>query len=213
VIITSPTSVVHTRTWYANKIGWVYDPTFDFTADEAGRWTVDVLVEHDRPYIGNGAIPTTHNTGTVLGTNGRYEFYVVEPNSPPLMLISPHPGFIPLPSGTIDPIPIRGVAPAGSTAVHYTVHDKGVVMGQGSLTPDGNGLFTFSYDPVTLHGDFSMLSLTAHEGQRLGLADEVSINLLAVGSQPRANTITLIGEEVFVGSLPRGTYLPLVLRR
>ena len=58
-----------------------------------------------------------------------------------------------------------------------------------------------------------MLSLTAHEGQRLGLADEVTINLLAVGSQPRANTITLIGEEIFVGSLPRGNYLPLVLRR
>ena len=82
-----------------------------------------------------------------------------------------------------------------------------------SLISDANGFFIFSYDPIALHEDFSMLSLTAHEGRRVGLADEVSINLLAVGSQPSANTITLIGEEIFVGSIPRGTYLPLVLRR
>jgi hypothetical protein len=213
VTFTSPTGVIRSRNWHANKIGWLYDPTFDFTADEAGRWTVDVIVVHDRPYIGNGVTPSSHNTGTVLGTDGQYEFYVVEPNSPPLMLISPHPGFIPLPSGTIDPIAIRGVAPAGSTTVHYTIHDKGIVMGQGSLIPDANGFFTFNYDPVTMHNNFSMLSLTAHEGRRLGLADEVTINLLAVDLQPRANTVTLIGEEVYVGSLPRGTYLPLVIRR
>jgi hypothetical protein len=213
VTITSPTGVVHTRTWHANKIGWLYDPTFDFTANESGRWTVDVFVEHDRPYVGNGVTPTSHNTGTVLGTNGRYEFYVVEPNSLPLMIFSPHPGFIPFPTSTIDPIAIHGVAPPGSSAVHYTIHDKGIVMGQGSLIPDSNGFFTFNYDPVALHNDFSMLSLTAHEGRRLGLADEVTINILAVGSQPQANIITLIGEEVFVGSQPQWTFLPLANRR
>jgi hypothetical protein len=174
---------------------------------------VDVFVEHDRPYVGNGVTPTSHNTGTVLGTNGRYEFYVVEPNSLPLMIFSPHPGFIPFPTSTIDPIAIHGVAPPGSSAVHYTIHDKGIVMGQGSLIPDSNGFFTFNYDPVALHNDFSMLSLTAHEGRRLGLADEVTINILAVGSQPQANIITLIGEEVFVCSQPRRTFLPLANRR
>jgi hypothetical protein len=212
VTITSPTGVPHSRIWQANKIGWLYDPTFDFTASEAGRWTVDVSVEHDQP-LAYAAAPTSHNTGTVLGTNGRYEFYVVEPDLAPLTLVSPQPGFIPLPTGNIDPIVIQGVAPAGSTAVHYTIHDKGVVMGKGSLTPHANGLFTFSYDPEALHEDFSMLSLTAHEGRRLGLADEVSINLLAVGSQPRANSVTLIGEEIFVGTPPLVTYLPTLLRR
>lgn len=213
VTITSPTGVIRSKAWYANKIGWIYDPTFDFTANEAGRWTVDVSVMHDRPYIGNGVIPLSHNTGTVLGTNGQYEFYVVKTNSPPLMVVSPNPGFIPFPSSTIDPITIHGAAPLGSTAVYYTIHDKGIVMDQGSLIPDPNGFFSLSYDPVALHEVFPMLSLTAHEGRRLGLADEVSINLIAIGSQPRANTITLIGEEVFVGSIPQGTYLPLVIRR
>jgi hypothetical protein len=213
VTITSPLGVVRSQTWHANKIGWIYDPSFDFIADETGRWIVDVSVEHDRPYIGNGVIPSSHNTGTVLGTNGQYEFYVTGHASDPLTIFTPHPGYIPIPSGLINPIVIKGVAPVGTTKVHYTIHDKGIVMGQGSLTPNSNGLFTFPYDPEALHTKFSMLSLTAHEGHRKGLADEVSITLLAVGGQPRVNTITLIGEEVFVGRVPLGIYLPVLLNR
>jgi hypothetical protein len=82
VTITSPSGAVqHAHTWHANKIGWLYDPSFDFVANEIGRWTVDVQVVHDRPYVGNGMTPASHNTGTVLGTNGRYEFYVVSAGS------------------------------------------------------------------------------------------------------------------------------------
>lgn len=213
VTITSPTGVTRNKTWQANKIGWLYDPTFDFEADEVGRWTVDVFVEHDRPYIGNGVTPTSNNTGSVLGTNGQFEFYVVQPDSDPLTVFSPFPGFIPIPSHTIEPITIRGFAPAGTTKVHYTIHDKGIVMGQGSLTPNSLGFFSFNYDPEALHNQFSMLSLTAHEGLRKGLADEVSINLLAEGGQSRANTVTLIGEEIFVGSVPIGTYLPVIMSK
>jgi hypothetical protein len=62
-----------------------------------------------------------------------------------------------------------------------------------------------------------MLSLTAHEGRWEGLADEVAINLLAVRGEERwANTVTLIGEEVFVGgggwAGENEVYLPTVLR-
>ncbi len=35
-----------------------------------------------------------------------------------------------------------------------------------------------------------------------GLADEVTISLLLEGRAPRAVTITLIGEEVFIGPVP-----------
>ena len=50
-----------------------------------------------------------------------------------------------------------------------------------------------------------------------GLADEVAINLLAERREERwANTVTLIGEEVFVGgggwAGEVGVYLPTVLR-
>ena len=214
VTITSPSNVQHAAVLRANKIGWVYDPGFDFPAEEPGRWTVDVLVLHDRPYVGNGVIPLTHNTGTVMGTTGRYEFYVVEPGSPRLSVSSPQPGFVTWPRGEIEPIHIRGTAPAGTTTVHYTIHDKGVVMGQGTVAPDASGVFTVTYDAKALHESFSMLSLTAHEGRWEGLADEVAINLLAVGgAEPRGNTVTLIGEEVFIGNdWTSWVYLPVVLK-
>jgi hypothetical protein len=199
VTITSPSGKTYSRSWHANKIGWLYDPTFDFHAQEVGRWTVEVLVEHDRPYIGNGVIPQSHNRGTVMGTSGMYEFYVIEPDSPELGILSPMSGFITWPESGIEPITIRGISPPGTTAVHYTIHDKGVVMGQGTLTPDALGRFTLVYDAGALHEIFSMLSLTAHEGRREGLSDEVSIHFLAVGGeQVQATAVTLIGEEVFV---------------
>jgi hypothetical protein len=216
VTITSPSNMQHTASFRANKIGWVYDPGFDLVASEPGRWTVEVSVLHDRPYIGNGVIPQSHNTGTVLGTTGQFEFYVVEPGSPEMNVSAPQPGYIVWPLAEIEPILIEGYAPPGTTNVHYTFHDKGVVMAQGSVRPDASRAFALSYDARALHDDFPMLSLTAREGRWEGLADEVAINLLAVGTRaPRAATVTLIGEEVFVSSgerEPYFTHLPLVLR-
>jgi hypothetical protein len=216
VTITSPTGAVHSRQWHANKIGWLYDPSFDFVATEPGRWTVDVAVLHDRPYVGNGVVPTSHNTGTVLGTSGRYEFYVVEHGLPRLAITNPHPGFIHWPNGQIEPIILHGVADAGTSAVYFTIHDKGVVMGQGVLTPNPSGAFDLIYDAELLNQTFSMVSLTAQEGKWEGLADEVAINFLAMTpSGPRAATVTLIGEEVFVrpGEIPGApVFLPLVRR-
>jgi hypothetical protein len=221
VTITSPSaSAIYTGTWHANKIGWLYDPGFDFVVEEPGRWTVDVQVLHDGVYEPTGLYPNSDpyfsqfNRGTVLGTSGRYAFYVVEEGSPRLTMTSPRPGFITWPEGRVEPIHIRGLAPAGTTTVHYTVHDKGVVMDEGSVTPASSGTFTITYDARALNQDFPMLSLTAHEGLWEGLSDEVAINMLATGpGKPRANTVTLIGEEIFVeNDLTETVYLPLILR-
>ncbi|MCK4901029.1 MAG: hypothetical protein KAS38_19770, partial [Anaerolineales bacterium] len=174
----------------------------------------DVYVEHDRE-LAYAPAPTTHNTGTVLGTQGQYEFYVVEPDSPRLFIQSPQPGFIQWPEGQVEPIPIHGIAPLGTENVHFTIHDKGIVMGQGVVTPTITGNFTIVYDAKALHEDFSMLSLTAHEGLWEGLSDEVSINLHAIGDGgARANTLTLIGEEVFVRQDVwfNQVYLPLLVK-
>ena len=87
VVITSPSGKEYSRELLASKIGWVYDPSFDFAAKEPGLWTVDVLVVHDQPYTGNGVTPKSHNTGSVLGTKGKYNFYVVDPDSPRIRLL------------------------------------------------------------------------------------------------------------------------------
>jgi len=217
VTITSPGGSTYSRSWHANKIGWLYDPSFDFPANEAGRWTVDVFVEHDRPYLPTGGTPTSHNTGTVLGTNGQYEFYVVEPGSPELYLSAPLPGFLTWTENSIEPVVFRGRAPFGTQTIYYTIYDKGVVMGQGQTTPALDGAFALSYDAESLHEDFPMLSLTAREGFWEGLADEVFISFLAVGNGlPRAASATLIGEEVFLHtgiSEPYGVlFMPLIAK-
>jgi len=217
VTITSPGGTTFSRSWHANKIGWLYDPAFDFPANEPGRWTVDVFVEHDRPYLPNGVTPQSHNNGTVLGTSGQYEFYVVEPEAPALHLSDPQPGYLTWSDNNIEPVAIHGRAPFGTENVYYTIYDKGVVMGQGLITPTADGAFTLSYDANALHEDFSMLSLTAREGIWEGLADEVTISFLAVGSgMPRAAQVILIGEQVFVESdasqAGSKVYIPMVRR-
>jgi hypothetical protein len=219
VTVTSPGGTTRSDSFRANKIGWVYDPTFDFKVNETGRWTVDVQVVHDQDHLPSGTPKEViqssgHNEGTVLGTQGSYSFYVVEPSSRRLFITSPKPGFIIWPEGRIEPIVIRGAAPLGTTTVFYTIHDKGVVMGQGSVTPDAAGIFEVVYDPVALNKDFSFLSLTSHEGLWQGLADEVAINFLATGGgQAAANTVTLIGEEVFLGNEVNSISLPAVLKQ
>ena len=85
--------------------------------------------------------------------------------------------------------------------------------GQGIVFPDASRTFTVTYDANALNVIFPFVSLTAHEGRWEGLADEVEINLLAVGDHtPWANTVTLIGEEVFLGNKVETLYLPLVRR-
>ena len=218
-IITSPSNVQHTCTGNANKIGWFYKHTCDFVANEPGRWTVDVYVDYFKIYAPTGALISSYNTGTVLGTEGLYEFYVVQPGSKSLAIISPRPGFLPWVDGRarsnnrIQPVQIQGLAPVGTTKVYYTVYDKGVVMGQGELVPSPSGLFNYTYDTKALNATFPMISLTAHEGIWEGLSDEVSIHFLAAGlDSPRAAAVTLIGEEVFIDNPLRFIYLPAVLR-
>ncbi|MBN2549403.1 MAG: carboxypeptidase regulatory-like domain-containing protein [Anaerolineales bacterium] len=213
VDIVSPSNVHHNGQWHANKIGWIYDPEFEFAAYEIGRWTVNVSVLHDRPYLPTGLTPLSHNTGTVLGTSGSYEFYVVEPGAQPLFFFTPRPGVIRWPTGLVELVAISGLAPQGATSVRYTIHDKGVVMGQGVLTPDANGVFTLVYDAKALNTIFPFVSLTAHEGNWEGLADEVKISFLALGpGLAHAGAVTLIGEEVFVTNGVNWAYAPVVKR-
>ncbi|MBN1538405.1 MAG: hypothetical protein JW908_16840 [Anaerolineales bacterium] len=219
VTITSPDATQHSCEGDANKIGWFYKHTCDFIADEPGRWLVDVQVEFAKEYVPTGQNIKNYNQGTVLGTNGQYEFYVVPSDANRLEIVSPKPGFLPWVDGRaqstnrIQPVVIQGIAPAGTTSIHYTIYDKGMVMGQGEISPESSGLFSYTYDAQTLQSTFPMLSLWAHEGLWEGLADEVSIHFLATGTDfIRAASVTLIGEEVFVDTPENIIYLPVVIR-
>jgi hypothetical protein len=218
VTVTSPSDAVRTIDGHADKVGWFYDPSADFAVDEPGVWTVGVRVVHDRVYQPGGLVPISHNTGTVLGADeGRYAFYVVEHGAPRLSITSPSPGFLTWPNG-LEAVEIEGTVPAGlsTPVVSYTIAMPGFILEQGTVAPDG-GRFTVAYDPVALRSDFPNIDLTAPEEWRDGLSDEVLITLfLADGDGGyRANTVTLFGEEVFVGrdkSMGLRVYLPVVLK-
>jgi hypothetical protein len=88
------------------------------------------------------------------------------------------------------------------------------------VTPT-HGVYAVVFDPVSLHDNFPNLDLVGRDEHSPGLADTFAIGLLLHGERGgetvyRANTVTIQGEQVFVGDapldLPYGVYLPLILR-
>jgi hypothetical protein len=213
----------------ANKVGYFYDRDDDFTVTEPGLWSVDVRVWHDGQCSGGSTIPP-YPSGDVLGSDaGRYWFYVVPQHSPRLEVDSPVPGFLSHASA-VAPITVTGPVPAGLTdvTVDYTISMPGYILEQGQVAPSG-GTYQITFDPVALQADFPNLDLQGRDGFGPGLADTFSISLLlrgrgqgldaATGSESTvylANTLTIQGDQVFVGhaltELAHDLYLPLALR-
>jgi hypothetical protein len=222
--VTSPTGVVREIiTGQANKVGWFYNPQSNFPLDQPGPWTVHVQVGQHGPIPSSGA-PTGLNTGGVLGSvDGTYHFYVVEPGSPRLPVLSPQPGFLTWPADpvTLTTVPIQGLTPSDLTdvVVSYTIRIPGFILEQGGFVPSG-GDFTITYDPVTLSQDFHNLDLTGPGSSQPGLSDPVLITFLLTGYDGpqqvhRAGTVYIDGEEVhtLAITLDNSVYLPLILRQ
>jgi hypothetical protein len=159
-------------------------------------------------------------SGDLLGSEqGRYWFYVVPPTAPRLPVSSPWPGFLSF-EGEVTPIVISGTLPDGldTVTVDYTISMPGYILEHGQAAIH-DGQWVISFDPVALHQNFPNLDLMGRDSWGPGLADTFSIGLLLSGTrdgQPvhQANTVTVQGEQVFVGGEARGefleTYLPLV---
>ena len=113
--------------------------------------------------------------------------------------------------------------PAGlsGATVDCTISMPGYILAHGQVTPSGN-TYQIVFDPATLHQDFPNLDLIGRDTWRAGLADTFAIGLLLRGQSGSstvycANTITIQGEQVFIGSapeteLPFKVYLPLILK-
>jgi hypothetical protein len=221
VTVTAPSGTQYLGGGQANHVGYFYDPDDDFVVNEPGLWSVDVHVWHDGQCSGGATIPP-YPSGDVLGSeDGRYWFYVVPGSSPPLDVSSPSPGFLSF-NNEVTPISIAGSVPAGlsGATVDYTISMPGYILQHGQVTPSEN-TYQITFDPATLHQDFPNLDLIGRDEWRAGLADTFAIGLLLRGQSGsstvyRANTITIQGEQVFVGNalpgLSNTTYLPLILK-
>jgi hypothetical protein len=227
VTVTAPGGAQRVVAGQANAVGYFYDPQDDFAVDEPGRWSVDVRVWHDGQCSGGSTVPP-YPSGDVLGSQrgpwsgGRYWFYVVSGDSPRLDVSAPAPGFLSF-DHVVTPIHITGTVPAGlsGVTVDYTIAMPGYILEQGQVAASG-GTYELTFDPAALHEDFPNLDLVGRDDPEAGLADTFAIGLLMRGQTGggtiyRANTVTIQGEQVFIGDAPieppYGVYLPLVLRR
>ncbi len=230
VTVTAPSGAQYLVDGQANPVGYFSDPDDDLVVTEPGLWAVDVRVWHEGR-IGTGELvlcatdPVHYEcpSGDVLGSEGgRYWFYVVPRASGRLDVSSPPPGFLAF-DGQVTPITISGVLPGGLTdaAVDYTISMPGYILAHGQATLEGT-TYEVVFDPVALHEAFPNLDLEGRdEPGRPGLSDTFSIGLLlhgqsAQGAVFQANTVTIQGEQVFVGDAPAGIinalFLPLVSR-
>lgn len=225
VTVTSPGGQIINFNGQANKVGWLYDPGFSFPMEEQGRWTVDVHVVHTgtTPSISNP--PTTHNKGDLLGSvDGRYHFYVVDPGSPILNVLSPAAGYLQWPLDPVTQMPYTVTAttisvdlPGGLSdmQVDYTTRMPGFILDQGTFQPSGE-VFEITYDPLALHQDYPNLDLMAKDSAIAGLTDPVLVTFLLSGKQDgvdvqRAGMVFFDGDYVWV---PSGSgaqiYLPIL---
>jgi len=218
--VTAPSGRQYLGAGEANHVGYFYDAA-DFVVDEQGLWSADVRVWHDGMCSGGATIPP-YPSGDVLGSeDGRYWFYVVHSYSPRLSVSSPSPGFLSF-RDEVTPIAITGPLPADlrEPTVDYTISMPGYILQHGRVTPS-NGSYEIIFDPVALHEDFLNLDLTARDDWKPGLSDTFAIGLLLRAQRGdetlyRANTVTIQGQQVFVGDapldLPYDIYAPLLLK-
>jgi hypothetical protein len=203
VVVTSPSEGVHEIHGRANKVGYFYDPSGDFTVDEAGVWTVDVTVTHDG-MTSAGPVDPPYPTGGVLGTEyGRYEFYVVDAAEPRAAVNAPAPGWLKM-YRDWDVVPVQVTIPVPQdwtdAVLRYVITMPGWVLQTGELASPGKA-FLITYDPETLQETFPNIDLCQPQSWAPGLSDEVFISFAISGNDGgnpvhRANVLTLHGEKL-----------------
>jgi hypothetical protein len=221
VTITAPSGQTYAVGGQANRVGYFYNPDDDFIVDEPGLWSVDVRVWHDGLCSGGATVPP-YPAGDVLGSeDGRFWFYAVPRYAPRLEVSSPSPGFLSF-DNEVTPLIITGTVPAGlsAAAVEYIISMPGYILAHGQATIDGD-TYQLIFDPIALQQEFPNLDLLGRDSHKAGLSDTFAIGLLLQGQRGdsaifRANTITVQGEQLFVGDavsrLLRDVYVPLVLK-
>jgi hypothetical protein len=192
--VTAPSGVVRTLERQANRIGYLYDPSFDFYADEPGEWTVTVRGSFDG-VTSAGQVTAPFPTGDLLGTvDGKFSFYVVRRDAPPLAVDRPVAPFVRPAAGAV---PFLFTNPIGmsQTTLKQTTTMPGFVLEQGAFA----GL-SHSYDAPRLAQDFPNLDFI-YAGGKAG-DDAVTMSFLAAGKDGagasiyRARQLQLLGEEL-----------------
>jgi hypothetical protein len=205
--VTSPGGRVRTIKGQANKIGWFYDPGYDFVVDEPGVWKAKAAITSDGTGRSSGVLEPPFPTGDVLGSReGEFYFYVVRGDAPSLP-VSQGNQFV-RPSDA--PITFAVIPPPGlsNTQLTYTATMPGFILEEGTTSA-----MAYTYDADRLARDFPNLDLAEHL-EETGGADIISISLMLSGTDATgkrkhyARLITLNGEELQAPEQPPATAAP-----
>ncbi|MCA9907937.1 MAG: hypothetical protein KC519_04750, partial [Anaerolineae bacterium] len=186
--VIAPSGALRTFSGRANAIGYYYDPANDFALDETGVWTVEVQVTQDG-LTSAGLTQPPYLTGGIPGApDGRFSFYVVEPESAPIEATT-RPD-IQIPAAL--PYNFNCAVPNGWTdvSVYYTLTAPGFLLEQGNLRLSGRS-FSYQHNPTNIARRFPNLEV---DGRVHG----------AASSDPHRLTMVIYGRDE-VGR-PRTSY-------
>jgi hypothetical protein len=197
VTITSPNGDVRQFEGVANAVGYFYDPTQDFTVDQAGVWTVQVNVRHEGE-TSAGMVEPPPPTGGILGVQeGRFPVFVMPPDAEPLPWeqrsvvaippTSPYNFAFPVPEGWTD------------VQVYVTVTTPSYVLESRTIRPSGSS-FSYQYNTSAL-SDIRPTLENSTGGDGASASDVVTITFAITGLdgvrfQIRSRTFTVMYDRM-----------------
>lgn len=215
ITVTTPSGMAHTFSGQANKVGYFYVPTGNFTVTEPGVHTVTVALVYDGQTSVGQVVPP-YPTGDVLGSdNGTFHFYIVPDGASDLKFSWPWlEGSLP----GVAPWTLRGNIPAGwhDLRFYYSVLMSGFLLEQGDINVISD-TFRYIFDPLALHQDFPNLDVGEAPACCPELVDTITLSFLLTGKDEaghpvqRASRIDLQGQDYRLHRSRLWTiYLPLV---
>ena len=194
--ITAPSGAKRSFSGVANKIGYYFDPEYDYIVAEAGAHNVDVMVLHDG-MTSAGQVEPPYPTGSVLGAeNGSFKFYVTSDGAMQADLVSSVPAK--LPKSARLALQLQGANGSALETMQYTAVMPGFILDQATLSEAGT-----IYDAFELNESFPNLDLPAGEFQLRNGADTVTLSFLTQRSGSLGSPIwegrqvLLQGEQIF----------------
>ncbi|NWG16424.1 MAG: hypothetical protein HXY41_07290 [Chloroflexi bacterium] len=178
VTVTAPDGETRAFEGTASSIGYFYQPQNDFQVEQAGVWTVDIAVRHEG-LTSAGQIEPPPPTGGILGAQGgRFQFYVVLPETEPLIwndtrIDTSIPPAFPYNFNLRLPQDWRDVQ------VGYTVTMPGYILDAG-VRPASAGSYTYQYNPANLSRRFANLESNG-QGDGPAASDVVALTFVITG--------------------------------
>jgi hypothetical protein len=179
VTITAPSGEIRQFDGITNTIGYFYDPAQDFTVNEVGLWTVEVITTAFGTNSA-GVLEAPFPVGTVPGAEeNRFVVYVTRPNTPSLVWNRGNDIEANTPAAGLFNFTIN--IPTGLTEVqsYQTVTMPGYILDSGRLNTTSTA--GYQYNPPELARQFPNLEPEGR-GSTSAASDVVTITFVVIGT-------------------------------